>query len=76
MLITTDGTLNLWKLHTGYKFVVRLCIIDFVMLIYSIIEPCTSLGGHSHWWECCYGAHPSQLVIADSSSVSLLDLRV
>ena len=33
MLITTDGTLNLWKLHTGYKFVVRLCIIDFVMLI-------------------------------------------
>ena len=33
MLITDDGTLHLWKLDTGYKFVVRLCIIDFVMLI-------------------------------------------
>ena len=77
MLITNDGTLQLWKLDTGYKFVVRLCIIKFC-IVYSTIMPHSSLiaAGQDHWWECCYGAHPCQAVIADSSAVNLLDLRV
>ena len=77
MLITNVGTLQLWKLDTRYKFVVHLCIIKFC-IVYSTVTPYASLvtSGQSCWWECCYGAHPCQAVIASSSAVNLLDLQV
>ena len=77
MLIMNDGILRLWKLDMGYKFVVRLCIIKFC-IVYSTITSYASLvaSGQSRWWECCYGAHPCQAVIANSSAINLLDLQV
>ena len=77
MLIRKDGTLQLWKLDTGYKFVVCLCIIKFC-IVYNAVMPYAShvASGQSCWWEWCYGAHLYQAVIANSSTVNLLDLRV
>ena len=64
-------------METGHR--VQICgsfVHNRFCNVNSIIEQHASLGDHTGWWDCCYGAHPSQLVIADSSSVSLLDLRV
>lgn len=30
----------------------------------------------AHFWQCCYGAHPRCLVLAEQSGVSLGDFRV
>lgn len=30
----------------------------------------------THFWQCCYGAHPRCVVLAEQSGVSLGDFRV
>ncbi|XP_065916634.1 uncharacterized protein [Dysidea avara] len=59
LLIVNNGTLHLWNLETG------------------VVQPHLSLtvSELSHWWDCCYAAHPRQAIIADCTSISLLDFR-
>ena len=52
-----------------------LCVIN--LYCYSIIQPLVvDVSNDTHWWDCCYGSHPCQVLIADSSTIKLLDLKV
>lgn len=56
----------------------RHLLLCLTLRLHMLQEPLTMPipADPAHFWQCCYGAHPRCLVLAEQSGVSLGDFRV